>query len=119
MVTQISQRILHIYIYISQYIIYSLNCELFFKYILCLKLCFKIHARFVSSFFCIYLKTPFFVFTSQKSSQMLRESRCSHLSNKGLIGKISSDIHQNIQHNCFTLPISKYFNKISQFQNLQ
>ena len=38
------------------------------------------------------------------------------LSNRGLIEKINSDIYQKF---IFNLTISIFFNKISQFQNLQ
>ena len=37
----------------------------------------------------------------------------------GLNRKINSGIHQNIQHNFFTIPISKMFNKLSQYKNLK
>ena len=62
-------------------------CTDYFWYKMGLQLCFKMRARFVSSVFCIFLKTAFSIFIYQKSSQILRGSIFSPLVNKGGIEK--------------------------------
>ena len=62
-------------------------------------------------FFSIFRKTPFYVFTSQKSSQILRESRCSPLSNMVRIEKTSYGIHLNIQHKNLPSQFRKFSKK--------
>ena len=54
---------------------------------MCLQSRFKMRARFVSSVSCIYPKNPSTIFTSQNSSQILREYICNPLSNRGRIEK--------------------------------
>ena len=83
---------------IFQYKIYFLNCVLvYLSYKMYLQLRFKMCARFVSVIFCILPKTPFFISTYQKSVQILRESVCRPLSNRGRIKNNNPDIRQNIQ----------------------
>ena len=55
--------------------VHNLLFELYtvlFLYKIYLQFCFKIRARFVSSVFCSSPKAPFFIFTYQKSSLILR-----------------------------------------------
>ena len=65
-------------------------------------------AHSVSSVFCICPKTPFSIFTSQKSSRILREYVCRPLSNGCQIDKNNSVIYRNIQHMFLNLIISKF-----------
>ena len=67
-------------------------------------------------FFSIFRKTPFYVFTSQKSSQILRESRCSPLSNMVRIEKTSYGIHLNIQHKNLPSQFRKFSTEYHNFK---
>ena len=61
-------------------------------------------AHYVSSIF-IFLNFSFYIFTSQKSLQILREYIYISLGNSGWIDQIKSDIYRNIQNGSFKPPI--------------
>ena len=67
-------------------------------------------ARFVSCFF--FSKTLFSIFTSQKTSGILREYVCRPLSNRGRRENNNSDIYRNNQH-MFLLNDFETFNTVS------
>ena len=67
-----------------------------FLYKMCLQLRFKMRVCIV--FFNISPKTPFSIFTSQKSWLILREYTCNSLNNRGWIEKNNYGIYQNLQH---------------------
>ena len=77
-------------------------------YITFLQMSLKMLAHFVSRVFLYLSKTPFSIFTSQKSSWIFSESICGPLSNRLWIGKINSDIYWFI-----FLTITSQFRKIS------
>ena len=101
------------WIWISQYIIYSLNYLMFFFNEMYVQLRFKTRACFVSSFFLYFSKTPFSIFTSQKIALIWRKYIYTPLINRSWIIIINDDIYQKIQPSFSKYRNFKHFNKIS------
>ena len=101
----------------TQYTIYYLDCVLEYFWYKCVYSCILKGVPVLCLVsLCIFSITPFSVFTSQKSSQILRESRCSPLSNMVRIEKTSYGIHLNIQHKNLPSQFRKFSTEYHNFK---